>query len=176
MREYWELFLSFLKIGAFTFGGGYAMIPIIRNEVVIKKRWLENDEFMDLLAIAQSLPGPISLNTAVFVGNKRKGIKGSIFTSLGIILPSFVIILLIAIVFTQFKDNPIIERIFKGIRPAVVALIFTPLLSLGKSAKITWKTIWIPILAAFLIWKLGVSPIYIVVGAIIAGILLKLKK
>ena len=176
MREYWELFLSFLKIGAFTFGGGYAMIPIIRNEVVIKKRWLENDEFMDLLAIAQSLSGPISLNTAVFVGNKRKGIKGSIFTSLGIILPSFVIILLIAIVFTQFKDNPIIERIFKGIRPAVVALIFTPLLSLGKSAKITWKTIWIPILAAFLIWKLGVSPIYIVVGAIIAGILLKLKK
>lgn len=176
MREYWELFLSFLKIGAFTFGGGYAMIPIIRNEVVIKKRWLENDEFMDLLAIAQSLPGPISLNTAVFVGNKRKGIKGSIFTSLGIILPSFVIILLIAIVFTQFKDNPIIERIFKGIRPAVVALIFTPLLSLGKSAKITWKTIWIPILAALLIWKLGVSPIYIVAGAIIAGILLKLKK
>lgn len=176
MREYWELFLSFLKIGAFTFGGGYAMIPIIRNEVVIKKRWLEDDEFMDLLAIAQSLPGPISLNTAVFVGNKRKGIKGSIFTSLGIILPSFVIILLIAIVFTQFKDNPIIERIFKGIRPAVVALIFTPLLSLGKSAKITWKTIWIPILAAFLIWKLGVSPIYIVAGAIIAGILLKLKK
>ena len=176
MREYWELFLSFLKIGAFTFGGGYAMIPIIRNEVVIKKRWLENDEFMDLLAIAQSLPGPISLNTAVFVGNKRKGIKGSIFTSLGIILPSFVIILLIAIVFTQFKDNPIIERIFKGIRPAVVALIFTPLLSLEKKKKITWKTIWIPILAAFLIWKLGVSPIYIVAGAIIAGILLKLKK
>ncbi len=170
MREYWELFISFLKIGAFTFGGGYAMIPIIRNEVVVKKKWLEDSEFMDLLAIAQSLPGPISLNTAVFVGNKRKGFKGSLFTSLGIILPSFVTILLIAMVFTQFKDNPVIDRIFKGIRPAVVALIFTPLLSLGKSANVTWKNIWIPILVALLVWRLGVSPIYIVALCIILSL------
>ena len=128
IRNYGELFLVFFKIGAFTFGGGYAMIPLIRNEVVKKKRWLNDNEFMDMLAIAQSIPGPIALNTALFVGNKRLGFKGSLFSAAGIILPSFIIILLIAILFSQFSDNPIVERIFKGIRPAVVALIAAPLL------------------------------------------------
>ena len=132
VKKYWELFLVFFKIGAFTFGGGYAMIPLIRNEVVYKKKWLDDNEFMDMLALAQSVPGPISLNTAIFVGNKRLGFKGSLFTGVGIILPSFIIILIIAILFTQFKENPTIERIFKGIRPAVVALIAAPLLGLGE--------------------------------------------
>ncbi|MGI6049117.1 MAG: chromate transporter, partial [Petrimonas sp.] len=86
-KQYWELFLVFFKIGAFTFGGGYAMIPLIRNEVVRKRTWLNDDEFMDMLAIAQSMPGPIALNTALFVGNKRRGFKGSLFSGLGIILP-----------------------------------------------------------------------------------------
>ena len=95
MKQYWELFLVFFKIGAFTFGGGYAMIPLIRNEVVKKKKWLDDKEFIDMMALAQSAPGPISLNTAIFVGNKRSGVKGSLFTSAGIILPSFIIILVI---------------------------------------------------------------------------------
>jgi chromate transporter len=99
--------------------------------VVSKKTWLDDNEFMDMLAIAQSMPGPISLNTALFVGNKRLGFKGSLFSAAGIILPSFIVILLLAIVFTQFKENPYIERIFKGIRPAVVALIAAPLIGLG---------------------------------------------
>lgn len=170
-KQYWELFLVFFKIGAFTFGGGYAMILLIRNEVVRKRTWLNDDEFMDMLAIAQSMPGPIALNTALFVGNKRRGFKGSLFSGLGIILPSFIVILFIAMIFVQFKDNPVVERIFKGIRPAVVALIAAPLLMLGKSAKINWKNGWIPVSVALLVWLLGVSPIYIVLGAIAMGIL-----
>lgn len=170
IKQYWELFLIFFKIGAFTFGGGYAMIPLIRNEVVNKKGWLEDEEFMDMLAIAQSMPGPISLNTALFVGNKRLGFKGSLFSGAGIILPSFIVILLIAMVFTQFKDNPVVERIFKGIRPAVVALIVAPLLSLGKSAGVGWKNLWIPVVVALAVWQLNISPIYIVLAAILLGI------
>ena len=170
MKKYWELFLIFFKIGAFTFGGGYAMIPLIRNEVVNKKGWLEEDEFMDMLAIAQSMPGPISLNTALFVGNKRLGFKGGLFSGAGIILPSFVVILLIAMVFTQFKENPVMERVFKGIRPAVVALIVAPLLSLGKSAGVRWKNLWIPVVVALAVWQLSISPIYIVLAAILLGV------
>ncbi|WP_185140256.1 chromate transporter [Proteiniphilum sp. X52] len=170
MKQYWELFLIFFKIGAFTFGGGYAMIPLIRNEVVDKKRWIEDDEFIDMLAIAQSMPGPIALNTALFVGHKRRGFKGSLFSAAGVILPSFIVILLIAMVFTQFKDNQVVERIFKGIRPAVVALIAAPLLSLGKSAGVRWKNLWIPVAVALVVWQLNVSPMYVVLAAILLGI------
>ena len=171
LKQYWVLFLVFFKIGAFTFGGGYAMIPLIRNEVVNKKLWLDDNEFMDMLALAQSAPGPISLNTAIFVGNKRLGFKGSLFCGAGIILPSFIVILLIAILFTQFKDNPIVESIFKGVRPAVVALIAAPLLGLGKSAGVNLKNIWIPIVVVLAVWLLKVSPVYIILFAIVAGIL-----
>lgn len=170
-KSVWELFIVFFKIGAFTFGGGYAMIPLIRNEVVDKKQWLEDEEFMDMLALAQSMPGPISLNTAIFVGRKRMGFKGSLITGAGIILPSFIIILFIAMIFTQFKDNPLIQRIFKGIRPAVVALIAAPLLGLGKSAGVKLTNMWIPISVALLVWLLKVSPIYIILAAILLGIL-----
>ena len=179
MKFYLQIFWSFFKIGAFTFGGGYAMIPLIQREVVNRRKWLEEEEFVDMLAVAQSLPGPISLNTAVFVGNKVKGVPGSLVSSLGIILPSFVVILLIAMVFTEFKENPGVERVFKGIRPAVVALIAAPLWKMGKSAGITRKTLWIPVLAALFIWLVGVSPVYIVMGAIAGGIvycLFRLKK
>ena len=171
MKKYWEIFFVFFKIGAFTFGGGYAMIPIIRNEVVHKKKWLEDGEFVDMLAIAQAMPGPIALNTSLFVGNKRYGFKGSLFSGAGVILPSFIVILLIAIVFSQFQDNPVVVRIFRGIRPAVVALIVAPLLSLGKSAGVGWKNLWIPAAVALAIWQLNVSPIYIVIAAIALGIL-----
>ena len=147
------------------------MIPLIQKEVVNRKNWLEEGEFIDMLAIAQSVPGPISLNTAVFVGNKMRGCKGCLMTSLGIILPSFIVILLIALVFTEFKDNPDVERVFKGIRPAVVALIAAPLWGMGKKAGVTWKTLWIPAVALGLIWLAGVSPVYIVMVTIIAGII-----
>lgn len=170
MKFYFQLFWVFFKIGAFTFGGGYAMIPLIQREVVNRKKWLEEGEFIDMLAIAQSVPGPVSLNTAVFVGNKLKGKRGSVVSSAGIILPSFVVILLIALVFTEFKENPGVERVFKGIRPAVVALIAAPLWGMGKSAGVTWKSLWIPVAAALLIWGTGLSPIYVVIIAITGGI------
>ncbi|MDD2476915.1 MAG: chromate transporter [Dysgonamonadaceae bacterium] len=171
MKKYWEIFLVFFKIGAFTFGGGYAMLPLIQSAVVDKKKWLGDKEFIDMLAIAQSMPGPIALNTAIFVGNKRKGVKGSIFSSLGIILPSFITILLLVIVFTQFRDNTVVESVFKGIRPAVVALIFAPLLRMGKNADITWNTIWIPIAVALIVGLLHISPVVIIILAITLGIL-----
>ena len=174
MRGYWELFLVFFKIGAFTFGGGYAMLPLIQSAVVDKKKWLGDKEFIDMLAIAQSMPGPIALNTAIFVGNKHKGVKGSIFSSLGIILPSFISILLLVIVFTKFRENPTVESVFKGIRPAVVALIFAPLLRMGKNADITWQTLWIPITVALIVGLLHVSPILIIVLAIGLGILYRM--
>jgi len=170
IKQYWELFLVFFKIGAFTFGGGYAMIPLIRNEVVKKKEWLNDSEFIDMLAIAQSIPGPIALNTALFVGNRRMGFKGSLFSAAGIILPSFIIILLIAILFAQFRDNPLVERIFKGIRPPVVALIAAPLLGLSRSAGVNRKNLWIPLVVALTVWLLKISPIFIILAAILLGL------
>ena len=171
MASYWQIFISFFKIGSFTLGGGYAMIPLIQQEVVDKKGWLKENEFVEMLAIAQSAPGPIALNTAIFVGYKARGIKGVIFSSLGTILPSFIVILLIAIIFTDFKNNPGVERVFKGIRPAVVALIAAPLYKMGKSAGVTRKTIIFPVIAALLVWVLNLSPIYIIIAAILGGLL-----
>lgn len=169
MASYWQIFSSFFKIGSFTLGGGYAMIPLIQQEVV-EKGWLKESEFVEMLAIAQSAPGPIALNTAIFVGYKARGTKGVIFSSLGTILPSFIVILLVAMIFTDFKNNPEVERVFKGIRPAVVALIAAPLYKMGRSAGVTRKTVIFPVLAALLVWLVGISPIYIILAAILGGI------
>ena len=169
---YLRLFVSFFKIGAFTFGGGWAMISIIESEIVDRHHWLEREEFLDLLAVAQSLPGILAVNISVAVGDKLRGVKGSICAALGTILPSFFMILAIAIFLTpdMIKNNSILSPVFKGIRPAVVALIVAPVLSAAKAAKLNWKTVIIPIAVALLIWsKLPVvsSPIlYIVLGGI----------
>ncbi|MCH5328491.1 MAG: chromate transporter [Coprobacter sp.] len=170
MNLYLRLFLTFFKIGAFTFGGGWAMISIIEREVVDKYNWLTKEEFVDALAISQSLPGILAVNISIMVGNKLKGVKGSIAATLGTVLPSFILILLIATFFAQSYDNPTVERIFKGIRPAVVALIVAPVLTTAKSARINIKNIWIPITAALLIWRAGISPIYFILVGGIGGI------
>lgn len=170
-RIYWQMFITFVRIGAFTIGGGYAMIPLIQREVVQIRKWMSPKEFIDMLALAQSAPGVIAINTAIFIGYKLKGVRGSIVTALGCALPSFVIILIIAMVFTDFKDNPLVERIFKGIRPAVVALIAAPLYNMAKSAGVTWKTLFIPVIAALLIWGLNLSPVWVVIAAIVGGII-----
>lgn len=167
-----NLFFTFFKIGAFTFGGGWAMISIIEKEVVDKHKWLERDAFLDLLAVAQSLPGILAVNIAVAIGDKLRGLKGSVVAALGTILPSFMIILAIAIFLTpdMIKNNEVLSAIFKGIRPAVVALIVAPVLSSAKAANIGWKTVAIPAVVALLIWsKLPVvsNPIlYIVAGGV----------
>lgn len=167
---YWDMFTSFVKIGAFTIGGGYAMIPLIRREVVENKKWMDDDEFIDMLAMAQSAPGVIAVNTAIFVGYKVRGLRGSVVTTIGSSLTSFLVILLIAIFFTNFRDNAVADKMFKSIRPAVVALIVAPIYNMSKTAGITLKTAIIPILIAVLIWWLGVSPIWMVLGGIILGI------
>lgn len=169
MNIYWNSFKIFFKIGMFTLGGGYAMIPIIETEVVDKHKWVSKEEFIDLIAIAQSCPGVFAINISTFIGYKLKKIPGAVCCALGTALPSFLIILAIAMFFHQFQDNPIVASMFRGIRPAVVALIAVPTFNLARSAKLTWTTCWIPIVGALAIWALGVSPIIIILLAGISG-------
>ncbi len=169
MNLYWQSFTTFFKIGMFTLGGGYAMIPIIEAEVVDKYKWVSKEEFLDLIAIAQSCPGVFAINASIFIGYKLRKVRGALATSLGTALPSFLIILLIAMFFHHFQDNPVVAAIFRGIRPAVVALIAVPTFNLAKSAKISWVNCWIPIAGALAIWLMGVSPILIILLASIGG-------
>lgn len=171
MNIYFETFGIFFKIGAFTIGGGYAMVPLIENEIVTKRKWIAQEDFVDLLAISQSAPGILAVNISIFIGYKLKGIRGSIISALGTVMPSFLIILAIALFFHNFKDNVYVENIFKGIRPAVVALIAAPTFTMAKSAKINRYNIWIPIVSALLIWLLDFSPIWIIILAGIGGFL-----
>ncbi len=170
MQLYWQLFMTFVRIGSFTFGGGYAMIPLIEREVVEKKKWIAAQEFIDTLALAQSAPGVMAINTAIFVGYKIKGFKGSIVAALGAALPSFFVIVIIATFFVDMRHNPTVDKIFKGIRPAVVALIAAPLWRMSKSARLTYKTMFIPIAVIILVWLLHVPPVYVVLGAILGGL------
>ena len=143
---YLQLFLTFCKIGAFTFGGGWAMISIIQREIVEKHKWIALDDFLDLLAVAQSMPGILAVNISVVVGDRLKGVKGSVCAAIGTILPSFLMILAIAIFLTPdtIKNNAVVSRIFKGIRPAVVALIVAPVLTTARSSTARFPTSPIP--------------------------------
>ncbi|RHJ92147.1 chromate transporter [Parabacteroides bouchesdurhonensis] len=174
---YWTLFITFVKIGSFTIGGGYAMLPLIQREVV-DKGWLSKEDFIDIFSVAQSLPGIFAVNISIFVGYKLKKTGGSIVCALGSILPSFFIMLLIALFFTGVKDNIWVEKAFKGLRPAVVALIAVPCLTTARSIKLSYVQLIIPIGAALLIWLAGVSPVWIILAAIIGGLYygLKIKK
>lgn len=172
MKLIWELFWTFFKIGAFTFGAGYAMIPMIEKEVVDKKKWFDREDFYDRFTLAQGAPGPFSLNTAVFVGYKEKGAAGALAAVLGAVLPSFVIILLIALCLDDFRANPTVDSAFKGIRPAVVALITVPFIKMLM--RLGW---WFRIAAlavACVIFFTGISPICLLLGAAALGIILTL--
>ena len=171
MKTTWQLFTTFFKIGAFTLGGGYAMLSMVEKAVVDKKQWIPADEFWDMIAVIQSLPGVFAVNTALYVGHKINGAKGAFAAMLGAIIPSITIILLLATVFREYRDLPMVERIFKGIRPCVVALILAPSLRMIKSAKVTWKTIIIPIAAVALIWWLKISPAYVILAAIAGSLI-----
>ena len=168
-KFYSTSFKTFFKIGIFTLGGGYAMIPIIESEVVDKKKWLTKEDFVDTVAIAQSSPGVFAINLSVFIGYKMRNVRGAIVTALGTALPSFLIILLIAMFFHQFEDNKVVAAMFRGIRPAVVALIAVPTFNMARSAKVTFSNCWIPIACALAIWALGVSPIVIIILAAAGG-------
>ena len=168
---YWTSFKTFFKIGLFTLGGGYAMIPLIEEEVVNKQHWVEKEKMLDLIAIAQSCPGVFAINIAIFIGYKLRKTRGAVATALGTALPSFIIILTIAMFFKQFEENRIVAAMFRGIRPAVVALIAVPTFRMAQRANIGWSTCWIPIISALAIWMLGISPIYIILMAGIGGYL-----
>ena len=161
MNIYLKIFSCFAKIGAFTIGGGYAMIPIIQREVVEKNKWIEEQDFLDVLAISQSAPGILAVNISIFLGYRLKGVKGSIVATLGSALPSFIIILLIAMFFAGYQDNPDVIKIFKGIRPAVVALIAVPMINMANKAKLNFFTGALAAITALLIIFLKVSPLYI---------------
>ena len=150
-----QLFITFFKIGAFTFGGGWAMISIIEREIVDRHKWVGKEEFLDLLAVAQSLPGILAVNISVAVGDKLRQRTGSIVAAAGTILPSFLIILAIALFLTPdlINNNEVLVKVFKGIRPAVVALIIAPVISAAKAAKLNWKTAAIPVVVALMIWS-----------------------
>ena len=161
MQRLTTIFVSFLKIGMFTFGGGYAMLPLIERELITKRKWIEQKEFLDLLTLAQSVPGPIAVNTAVFVGYKVRGLRGAAAALLGTVTPSFVIILVIAIFFAG-------DAAFKGMRPAVVALIIGPVLTLSRGMH--WTMLVVIAASALAIWWLDWSPIWILAAAAALGI------
>ena len=168
--ELLKLFFTFFRIGLFTIGGGYAMIPLIEKYVVECNRWLSKEEFVDLLAVAQSAPGVFAVNMSIFIGYKLRKLRGAVAASLGCVAPSVIIILLIAVFFNGFRENEIVNSVFKGLRPAVVALIAAPVFSLAKSARIGWTNVWIPVLSALLIVAMGLSPVYIIMLAVVGGI------
>ena len=165
---YLQLFLAFLQIGAFSFGGGYAAMPLIQAQVIDKYGWLTVADFTDLITISQMTPGPIAINTSVFVGYKMRGLKGAVAALLGSVLPSFVIILAIALLFADIRHNPVVDAAFKGMRPAVVALIVVPVISLARGMH--WAMFAVIAASALAVWYLGWSPIYILIAAAAIGI------
>jgi len=172
-----ELYVTFLKIGGFTLGGGMAMLPVMEKEVVDKNRWIGKRDFLDIVAVSQATPGIFAVDMASHIGYKINGIRGAIAASLGTITPSLVIILAIAICFTTIKDNYWVEAAFKGLRPAVVALITLPMFTMGRNAGIgKWRAgvVWpllLTVISAVLIWLFGVSPAWIIIGAATLGVI-----
>ncbi len=171
-----NLFVSFSKIGMFTFGGGYAMIPLIEAEVIDKRGWIKKEEFLDLLTLAQSIPGPLALNTSAFVGYKMRGYRGALMSLLGVVLPSFTTLLLVALFFTTIRDNAVVIAAFNGMRPAVVALMTAPMFTLMKG--VHPALIVVSVVTMFCMWWWSISPVYMIVAAIIvSGVWgVKLKK
>ncbi len=169
MISLWQIFKVFFKIGAFTIGGGIPMIAAIKSELV-ERKWLKDEDFVDIITLAQTAPGLFAANIAILTGNKLKGTKGSVVATVGSCLPPFLIILLIAMFFTGFKDNEYVIRAFKGIRPVVVALIGVPLIDMIKATKMRWWS-WVIVAASLtLVCFMKVSPIYILICVIVISL------
>ena len=163
-----KLFTTFFKIGLFTFGGGFAMIPLIQREVIEKHKWIDEKDFLDMLVLAQSTPGPIAVNTSVFVGYKLAGVAGAVMATLGTVLPSFIVILLLALFFAEVRENRYVDAAFRAMRPAVVALIVAPLIGLVKGMR--WYLISVSAVVALAVWYLGFSPAYLIGLSLVVGI------
>lgn len=173
MREYFELFAVFFRIGAFTFGGGLAMLSVIQREIAENKKWATEKELLDCFAIAQCTPGVIAVNTATFIGYKRKKVLGAVVATLGVVLPSLVIITIIAAFLKNFLKYRIVARMFAGIRISIAALIINAVLTMGKAA-VTDKICIAAAVSSFLLSAvLGTSPVLIVICAALLGIFVK---
>lgn len=176
MKKLLSVFFVFLRIGAFTFGGGYAMIPLIEKETVEKKKWIKSDDILDIIAIAESTPGPIAINSATFVGYKVCGFLGSFFATLGIVIPSFVIILLIAYLLGEFAHIKMVQYAFFGIRAGVLALIFKALFTMYKKCPKNKIAYVIMILSFCASVFLNVNVLYIIIGCAVIGLVSSLVK
>ena len=163
-----QLFAVFAKIGAFTIGGGYAMIPLIQDEMT-RRGWLSDEELPDIIALAQSAPGVLAVNVSIFAGYRLRGLKGSISATIGTVLPSFISILLIAMFLSNFQDNPLVRRIFNGIRPVVVSLIAVPMINMARKNNKTWWAWLITVATLVLVAVLKVSPIYILLVLLVTA-------
>ena len=176
MKEYFDLFLTFARIGGFTFGGGYAMLPMMQRELVEKKQWTTNEELLNYYAVGQCTPGIIAVNTATFVGSKRKGVLGAAFATLGMVTPSVIIIMLIASFLKNFADYPVVQNAFSGIRIAVCATILVSIWNLWKKS-VKKPLDYIFCIVAFLLSAFTpISPVWIVLLAAAGGIFTNLKK
>lgn len=169
MISLWQIFLVFAKIGAFTIGGGIPMIAAIKSELV-ERKWLNDEDFVDIITLAQTAPGLFAVNISILTGHRLRGTKGSVVATIASCLPPFLIILLVAIFFTTFKDNPYVIKAFKGIRPVVVALIGVPMLDMLKSTKMRWWSWVIVVSSMTLVCFLEVSPIYILICVIVMAV------
>jgi chromate transporter len=172
----WDLFATFFKIGAFTFGGGQAMIPIIQHEVCNKKKWVPEEEIIDVLVLAQSAPGVIAVNSATLIGYRLMGIRGALAATLGVVLPSFIIILLLANVIIMYSDTEIMTKLFTGIRAMVVALISVAVYRLGKASLNDLPKLSIAIIVLVLALILDINPIWFIISGGIIGIILYKRK
>jgi chromate transporter len=171
-----DLFLTFVKIGIFTFGGGYAMIPLIENEVVTKKQWVKSEEVIDIFAVAQSAPGSIAINASTFIGYKIAKNKGAIIATIGVIVPSLLVIMVIAAFFSTFQDNPIVKAAFLGVRSCVVGLIAIAGIQIGKTAVKDRFTLVIAIIAFLLIIFINVPVVLVISIGGILGVILYVRK
>jgi chromate transporter len=176
LKVLWELFSVFFRIGAFTFGGGYAMLPLIQKEVVEKKKWATDEEVIDYYAIGQSTPGIIAVNTATFIGYKRKGIVGAIAATLGITVPSLIVIITIASSFMHFQDNKIVQHAFAGIRVGVSVLVLNAVIRMWKTTVKDFAGVIIFGLSFLLISLTNISPIIIIIASATTGIILTYRK
>jgi len=176
MKDLWNLFITFARIGSLTFGGGYAMLPMIQEEVVKKHSWATDEEVIDYYAIGQSTPGIIAINTATFIGYKIKGVFGGIFATLGMVFPSIVIITIIATFFKQFQDIKIVQHAFGGIRVAVVALILNAIINMWKKSITDYIGIIIFSISFLVIAFLKLSPVVVVITSFVVGLIIQQNK
>ena len=165
-----ELFFTFLKIGAFTFGGGYAMIPLIRREVLEQKKWISEEEMLDIIAVAESTPGPLAINMATFVGTQMAGTAGAAAATAGVVLPSFLIILLISFCLKQIEEIRVVQYAFMGIRAGVLVLIFQAFCSLWKQAKKEWFTYFLTAFSFVCVALFDVSAVAVLIVCAAGGL------